>query len=305
MGRDKNRVGLLSVGEVLNLAYNNKQGRQEKMQYVRRKTSTWQITLVIILTLCVSIGYAEILFQDDFEGKNAIGQRIIDETKWMPIPSWKLSDNEDNHEVLGKRVLDIWGHGAGLSVAEFPEEFDYYADFKTMEGTGPGSVARFVFHAQEDRVDPLNIIQANSIYNHYSASIATEGAKYSPQHIRWGRHFVRERVWRVWRVPFADGQNRKRDVWYRVKFEVRANQQFHAYLGEVGANPNELVFVGTWTDHEKGFARGKIGFSLGGSIEWGWGERAQFDNILVTTPGFLRVESKAKLPLTWGELKRE
>ena len=275
------------------------------MQYAGPKACTFQLTLIVILTLWTSIGYAEILFQDDFEGRNALHQRIIDETKWMPIPSWKLSDNEDNHEVLGRKVLDIWGHGAGLSVIEFPEEFDYYADFKTMEGTGPGSVASFVFHAQESEVDPLNLIQANSIYDHYSATIATEGAKYSPQHIGWGRHFARERVWRVWRVPFADKQNRKRDVWYRVKFEVRANQQFHVYLGKVGAVSNELVFVGTWTDAEKRFARGKIGFSLGGSIEWGWGERAQFDNIVVTTPGFLPVALKGKLPLTWGELKLE
>jgi hypothetical protein len=277
------------------------------MQYVRMKTFTWQITLIVGLTLAVSIGYADILFQDDFEGKNAIGQRVIDETKWMPLPSWKLSDNEDKHAVLGKRVLDIWGHGAGLSVAEFPEEFDYYADFKTMEGTGPGSIARFVFHAQEDRVDPLNLIQANSIYNYYSASIATEGAQYSPQHIRWARHFVRERVRQVWSVPFADRQSRKRDVWYRVKFEVRANHQFYAYLGEVGADPNELIFVGTWTDAKKGFARGKIGFSMIGNVKGGWGERAQFDNIVVTTPGFhpLSVALRGKLPLTWGELKRE
>ena len=270
------------------------------------KTFTWQIMLIVIFTLCASIGYSDILFQDDFEGKNALLKRVIDETKWMPLPSWKLSNNEDNHPVLGKRVLDIWGHGVGLSVAEFPEEFDYYADFKTMEGTGPGSVARFVFHAQEDeeKGGPLRP-QANSIYNYYSASIATEGAKYSPQHIRWGIHFARERVWRVWRAPFADKQNRKRDVWYRVKFEVRANHQFHAYLGEVGTAPNELIFVGTWTDHEKRFARGKIGFSMGGNVEWGWGERAQFDNIVVTTPGFLSVAPRGKLPLTWGELKRE
>lgn len=275
------------------------------MQYAGMKTAIGQLTLIVILTLCASIGYADILFQDDFDRKNARLRRVIDESKWMVVPSWKLSDNEDKHEVLGRKVLDIWGHGAGVSVAEFPEEFDFYADFKTMEGTVSGSVARFVFHAQEGELDPIRLIQANGIYNFYSASIATEGAKYSPQHIRWGRHFARERVWRVWNVPFADKQNRKRDVWYRVKFEVRANHQFHAYLGEVGAAPNELTFVGTWTDHQKRFARGKIGFSLGGSIRWGWGERAQFDNILVTTPGFLSVASRGKLPLIWGELKQE
>ena len=275
------------------------------MQYAGMKTAIRQLTPIVILTLCVSIGYADILFQDDFEGKNALGRRIIDETKWMVLPSWKLSDNEDKHEVLGRKVLDIWGHGAGLSVAEFPEEFDYYADFKTMEGTGPGSIARFVFHAQEGEVDPLRLIQANSIYNYYSASITTEGAKYSPQNIRWARHFVRERVRQVWSVPFSDKQNRKREVWYRVKFEVRANHQFYAYLGELGADPNELIFVGTWTDNEKKFARGKIGFSMIGNVNWGWGERAQFDNILVTTPGFLSVDPRGKVPLTWGELKQE
>ena len=56
-----------------------------------------------------------------------------------------------------------------------------------MEGTGPGSVARFVFHAQEDEVDPLNLIQANSTYNYYSASITTAGAKYSPPAYPLGR----------------------------------------------------------------------------------------------------------------------
>ena len=277
------------------------------MQYAGMKTATSRITPIVILTLCVSIGYADILFQDDFEGKNALGRRIIDETKWMVLPSWKLSDNEDKHEVLGRKVLDIWGHGAGLSVAEFPEEFDYYADFKTMEGNeDAGGVARFAFHAQEDKgMNPLLFIKANGIYNYYSAEIATEGAKYSPQHIRWGRHFARERIWQVWRVPFVDKQNRKRDVWYRVKFEVRANHHFYAYLGEVGADPNELIFVGAWADNEKRFAHGKIGFSMGGRFKGGWGERAQFDNILVTTPGFLSVAPKGKLPLTWGELKQE
>ena len=92
-----------------------------------------------------------------------------------------------------------------------------------------------------------------------------------------------------------------------MKFEVRTNHQFHAYLGEVGAAPNELIFVGTWTDAKEGFTSGKIGFSMIGSVKGGWGERAQFDNIVVTTPGFhpLSVAPNGKLSLTWGELKRE
>jgi hypothetical protein len=181
--------------------------KETKMRY----TIFFTLMLGIFATTGFNID-ADILFQDDFE------RLEIDLAKWAPQVSWGITDNDTRHDVLGRKVLDVWGGGVGLSLADFPEEFDYYADFKTMEGTASGSVARFVFHAQEGEVDPLR-------------------------------------------------------------------------------------FVGAWTDNEKRFARGRIGFSMGGNIEWGWGERAQFDNILVTTPGFLSVAPRGKLPLTWGELK--
>lgn len=82
------------------------------------------------------------------------------------------------------------------------------------------------------------------------------------------------------------------------------NHKFYAYLGEVDADPDEMVFVGAWTDDEKRFAQGKIGFSMTGNVEWGRGTRAQFDNVMVTTPNFYAVEPKGKLSLTWGKLKK-
>ena len=272
------------------------------------KIRAWQANSVASLTFILLVWTVPlcaappgILFQDDFEGKNALRQRVIDETKWIVIPSWKLSNNEDGHQVLGKKVLDIWGHGVGVSTVDFPEEYDYYADFKTMDG----SYAVFVFHAREDERGGHPVLFAfTGIYNYYSAALATEGAKYWPQNIGWARRLARRNGWTVNKVPFADGWNRQPDVWYRIKVEVRSNHKFYAYLGEVGADPEELVFVGAWTDVEKRFAYGKIGFRMTGNVEWGQGTRVQFDNIMVTTPSFFAIEPKDKLTMTWGQLKK-
>ena len=279
------------------------------MQYTRTKICAWQMGSIAALILVILVGITlpcdaapKILFQDDFEGQNTLRQRVINETKWMVIPSWKLSNNEDKHKVLGKKVLDIWGHGVGVSVVDFPEEYDYYADFKAMNG----SEARFAFHVQEDEHGGHPVLFAfNGIYNYYSASIAVEGAKYWPQEIGWGRRLARRNGWNVYPIRFADRQDRRPDVWYRVKIEVRTGHKFHAYLGEVGAAPEELVFVGAWTDTKKRFAHGKIGFSMTGDVEWGRGTRAQFDNIVVTTPNFYAVEPKDKTTTTWADMKSQ
>ncbi len=279
------------------------------MQYTSTKICTWQMRSVALLILVILVGIAlpcdaapKILFQDNFEGKSALRQRVIDETKWMIIPSWKLSNNEDEHKTLGKKVLDIWGHGVGVSVDDFPEEYDYYADFKAMDG----SEARFAFHVQEDEHGGHPVLFAfNGIYNYYSVSIAMKGARYWSQKIGWACKLARNNGWRVFTTPFADRRDRQPDIWYRVKIEVRAGHKFYAYLGEVGAAPEEMVFVGTWTDAKKRFAHGKIGFSMTGDIEWGKGTRSQFDNIVVTTPNFYAVAPKDKLTMTWGELKQK
>ena len=250
------------------------------MQYASMKISTWQITLIVILTLCVSIGYADILFQDDFE------RQEIDLAKWAPRVSWSIKDNDTRHNVLGGKVLDVWGGGAGLSLTDFPEEFDYYADFNAKNGGSLG----FVFHAKDDK-------------NFYMHEISVAGSKYSPQHIRWQGRF--EDGWSIEITPFADEKKRRQNVWYRVKFEVRKNYKFKAYLGKVGAKWNSLVFVGEWSDSEKKSARGKIAFYTVGGNRGAAAHHAQFDNIVVTAPGFniFPVESRDKLAVTWGNFK--
>ncbi len=233
-------------------------------------------TICLILILCASTVSGEILFQDDFESGN------VDNKKWMPQGTWVIEDNADDHDVLGKKVLAVQGSEIGLSVDAFPEELDYYADFKTVSAGLTG----FVFHAQD----------SNNVYMH---QVSTAGSGHTPQHIRWHRKvgggYAAEPL------AFADKVNRDQNVWYRVKFEVRKDYKFKVYLGDVGAENNELTLVSEWTDSQKAFEKGKIGIRMSG------GERAQYDNIVVAEPEFdiFSVEPKHKLTVTWGNLKRK
>ena len=240
----------------------------------------YAIFFTLIFSLLAGTALADILFQDDFESGD------IDKAKWAPQASWIVENNDDKHDALGKKVLDVWGGGVGLTVDDFPEEFDYYADFKTMGGGLTG----FVFHGSD----------GNNIYMH---QVSTAGSGHTPQHIRWHRRIGG--AWGVEPDPFADKENRDQDVWYRVKFEVRKNYKFKVYLGDVGVENEDLVLVSEWTDGQKSFKSGKIGFRMSGGIRAG--EHAQYDNVVVATPAFdiFPVEPRDKLAVTWGQLKRK
>jgi len=232
--------------------------------------------MFLILILCVSTVSAEILFQDDFESGK------VDNKNWAPLGTWAIEDSDDEHDVLGKKVLAVQGSEIGLSVDNFPEEFDYYADFRTVAAGLTG----FVFHAQD----------GNNVYMH---QVSTAGSGHTPQHIRWHRKVGGG--YSVDALPFADKVNRDQNVWYRVKFEVRKNYNFKAYLGDVGVEDDGLTLVSEWTDAQKSFEKGKIGIRMSG------GERAQYDNIVISSAGFdiFSVEPNGKLALTWGNLKRQ
>ena len=233
--------------------------------------------IFLMMVLCIGTVTAEVLFDDDFESGN------IDESEWTPQGTWLIVDNADGHNVLSNKVLDVWGGDVGLSVDDFPEDFDYYADFKTMDAGLTG----FVFHGTD----------GNNIYMH---QISTAGSGHTPQHIRWHRRI--EGSWAAEPGAFADGVDREQDVWYRVKFEVRKHN-FKAYIGPVGGGIGELILVSEWTDSESAHSEGKIGFRMSGGDRAG--EHAQYDNIVVVTPDFdpTPVEPQEKLAVTWGNLK--
>ncbi len=233
--------------------------------------------LFLILILCVSTVSADVLFEDDFESGD------IDDSKWAAQGTWLIEDNTEGHDVLGEKVLDVWGGGVGLSVDDFPEDFDYYADFRAMDGGLTG----FVFHGTD----------GNNIYMH---QVSTAGSGHTPQHIRWHR-----RVGGGWAAEpgaFEDGVDREQNVWYRIKFEVRKHD-FKAYIGPVGGGVGDLTLVSEWNDSQSAHAGGKIGFRMSGADRSG--EHAQYDNIIVVSPNFdpTPVEPKDKLTTTWGNLK--
>ena len=232
--------------------------------------------MCLVLILFVGTVSAEILFQDDFESGK------IDESKWAPHGSWSIKDNTDGIDILGDHVIEIQGGDVGLSVDDFPEEYDYYADFKAMQNGLTG----FVFHGSD----------AGNIYMH---QVSTSSSGHTPQHIRWHRRV--NGGWAAEPGAFEDGVDRDPDVWYRVKFEVRSGHNFKAYIGPVGGGIDELSFVSEWTDSQGAHSSGKIGFRKGGS------EQAQYDNIIVVTPDFnpTPVELKGKAAITWGSLKHK
>ena len=233
--------------------------------------------IFLMMVLCIGNVTADVLFDDDFEGG------AIDDAKWAAQGTWLVVDNADGHDVLGGKVLDVWGGDVGLSVDDFPEEFDYYADFKTMDAGLTG----FVFHGTD----------GNNIYMH---QVSTAGSGHTPQHIRWHRRI--NGAWAAEPGAFEDGVDREQDVWYRIKFEVRKHE-FKAYIGPVGGGIGELTLVSEWTDSESAHSEGKIGFRMSGGDRAG--EHAQYDNIVVVTPDFdpTPVEPRGKLAITWGNLK--
>lgn len=218
--------------------------------------------------------FADVLFHDDFEAGE------IDAAKWDAAAAWQIIDNDDGVAALGAYVLDCLGGNEALSVMSFPEEYDYFADFKSVNG-----LSGFIFQAQD----------TNNIYMH---QVSVTGSSHTPNHVRW--HSKVAGGYAADPLPFEDGVDRETEVWYRAKFEVRG-ANFKLYLGDAGAATDDLSFVSEWTHADEAFTSGKIGIRMSGS------EHAVYDNIMVVTAGFdpvAAVDSHGKVAQTWGALKK-
>jgi len=227
----------------------------------------------IILALMVGTTHAQILFEEDFESGE------LDRDKWVGAAVWKVIDNETGDKVLEDFVLDVLGGEEGLGIEEFPENYDYYAHFRSMNG-----LAGFIFHGQD----------GNNIYMH---QISATGSAYTPNNTRWHRKVAG--TYSAEPEPFQDGVTIDQEVWYKIRFEVRGID-FKLFLGDVDADYDELTLIGEWTDSQSAFTSGKIGFRMSGT------EHAQYDNVSVRTPGYgLAVGSRGKLAITWGEVKEK
>ena len=235
---------------------------------------------IAALMFAVTTAAAQVLFEDDFESGK------IDDATWVPTDGWEIAANEDGPAVLGEFYLDIWGGHEALSVPTLPEEYDYYADVYVHSG----GYGQFILNAQD----------LNDLYMH---QVDVAGA--TPKNIRWHRKVG---GYTMEATPFENDFPLKMKEWFRVKFEV-SGFSFKAYLGEVGARSENMVFVAQWEDPLKAFVGGMIGFRQWGDDPRGAAspERNFYDNILVVEPGTaipLAVTPQRKLAVAWGALER-
>ena len=168
----------------------------------------------------------------------------IDEAKWTPQASWVIENNDDKHDALGKKCWTFGGGDVGLSADDFPEELDYYADFKTMEGGLTG----FVFHGSD----------GNNIYMH---QVSTTGSGHTPQHIRWHR-----RVGGAWvgGTRSICRQRKSGSEWSGIVSSLRCERTTNLrHTSAMSAwEDADLALVSEWTDSAKAFEKGKIGYRM-------------------------------------------
>lgn len=233
--------------------------------------------LVVISIFLINIAYADMLFSDNFEAGS------VDAEKWEAADAWVVIANADGVGVLGNFVLDCLGGEEILSVMAFPEDYDVYANFNSVNGLAGV------------------ILQAQDTSNMYMNQISVTDSAFTPNNIRW--HTKIAGSYAAFPQPFLDEVERDMGVWYRVKFEVRG-AHLMAYIGDANASMNDLSLVADWTPDGEPFTSGKIGIRMSGT------EHAMFDNIIVVTPGTdpdggaTAVDLHGKISQTWGALKK-
>lgn len=132
--------------------------------------------------------------------------------------------------------------------------------------------------------------------NWYLHCIGVGKAKDREKTIKWhakvGGAYTPERV--PFESPFLEPT--KADEWYRIKFIVEGDK-FTCLMAKRGEKLDEKKhLVGTWENDA--FDSGAIGFRESGS------EHAQYDNVLVTTIGYVEaVSPEGHLSTTWGKIK--
>ena len=168
-------------------------------------------------------------------------------------------------------VLDANGGESGYTVKNDFTDFEFSADFKIVAGYNG-----FVMRAQD---------QGNLFMHQVGV-----GDKSIWWHSKVGG------AWAPVQKPIESGLIPEKEVWYRMKFIVEGNQ-FTCLMAESGEEVDaEKHLVGT-CEHDA-FDKGAIGFRESGS------EHSQYDNILVTTIGYMAaVSPKGHLSTTWGFIK--
>jgi len=188
----------------------------------------------------------------------------LDKDKWVP--------DETSWSIVDG-VLDVTkgagGHLIGYTVRNDFTDFEFSADFK-MSG---GACSSFVLRAQSDT-------------DYYMVQFCQPNDNTVWWHTFTGGNYVVEQI------QIESGLIPEPEVWYSVKFVVEG-EKFTLYVGERG---EELELANSWENNSYG--EGGVGF---------WtccDEHTQYDNVLVTTIGYVQsVSPEGNLSTTWGSMK--
>ena len=189
----------------------------------------------------------------------------IDENIWVPGPTWEIVDG-----VLETRA---GGEDIGFTVRDDFTDFEFSVDFNIIAEFGYGI---FVIRAQGH----------DNLYMHRIDPGVSE--------IRW--QYLLAANWAFADPkPIESGLTPESEVWYRIKFIVEG-KKFTCLMAELGEELNEKDhLVGVWENNAFADRIGSIGFA---------GERAQYDNVLVTTIGYVEpVSPEGHLLAAWGKIK--
>ena len=189
----------------------------------------------------------------------------LDEDKWIPHETWSI---EDGVLVLSK---DAGGWLVGYTVKDDFTDFEFSADFKISGG----ECSSFVMRLQSDQITDYNMAQF---------------CQPGDSTVWW--HTFAAGAYVVDQVPIESGLVPESEEWYSVKFVVE-DDNFTLYVAERG---DELELANSWQNDS--YSEGAIGF---------WtccGENSQYDNVLVTTIGYVEsVSPEGNLSTTWGNIK--
>ena len=188
----------------------------------------------------------------------------LDENNWVP---------DAGSWSIVDGVLDITkgagGRPVGYTVRNNFTEFEFSAYFK-MSG---GECSSFVMRLQSD-----------TDYN------MAQFCQPNDNTVWW--HTFTGGAYVVDQIPIESGLTPEAEVWYSVKFVVE-DDNFTLYMAEQG---EELELANSWQNDS--YSEGAIGF---------WtccNEHAQYDNVLVTTIGYVQpVSPEGNLSTTWGSIK--
>ena len=265
---------------------------QRKATFMRPKCVLFGLLGVVLLVGSASAG---LLWEDGFDDKNF-------EERWTRgdgagIPSgWQVEKDKTTESNIveifpDKEQLDGRGESSFAFAKEMFIDFAWVMDIQVLSEP-------FVFNI--GLLFRVNAGEADLRDNFYELELLPTGFARTPNTINWiRRNGGWENTEKLLSAPIPIPLIA--DQWYQTMVVAEGNS-FTFYVKE-GLAEGDFTRVSQWTDDENLNLEGTIGFHMVSFMHY------LIDNVKVFDTAqdafsFLAVESKGKLPIAWGELKR-